>query len=76
MADREQVEKVLAEKVAPRLGMDGGGIELVDLDEEGNVTVRLQGACAGCPGARMTVKMFVERVLKEDLPDVKAVEAI
>jgi len=76
MPDREQIEKVLAEQIAPRLGMDGGGIELVDVDEEGNVKVRLRGACAGCPGARMTIKMFVERTLVEDVPGVKTVEAV
>ena len=76
MIDREQVEKVLAEQVAPRLAMDGGGIELVELTEDGVAKVRLQGACQGCPGARMTLQMGVERVLKEAIPEIKAVEAI
>ena len=76
MADREQVEKVLAEKIAPRLAADGGGIELVEVDEDGVVKVRLCGHCAGCPGARMTLQMGVERILKEELPEVTAVEAV
>ena len=76
MADREQVEKVLAEQVAPRLAMDGGGIELVELTEDNVAKVRLKGACHGCPGARMTLQMGVERILQEAVPDIKAVEAV
>ena len=76
MALREEVEKILGEQIAPRLAMDGGGIELVDVTDEGVVTVRLQGACSGCPGARMTLQMGVERILKEALPDVKSVESV
>ena len=76
MADRAEVEKVLAEQIAPRLAMDGGGIELVELTEDNIVRVRLQGACQGCPGARMTLQMGVERILKEHCPDIAAVEAV
>ena len=76
MADRAEVEKVLAEQIAPRLAMDGGGIELVELTEDNIVRVRLQGACQGCPGARMTLQMGVERILKEHCPDLAAVEAV
>ena len=76
MIDREAVQKVLSEQVAPRLAMDGGGIELVDLTEDGVVKVRLQGACQGCPGARMTLQMAVERVLKEEISDITSVEAV
>ena len=76
MATREEIEKVLNEQIAPRLAMDGGGIELVDVTEEGVVKVQLQGACAGCPGARMTMQMGVARILQEALPDVKSVEAV
>ena len=70
---REQVEKSL-QKIRPMLQADGGDVELVDI-EDGIVKLRLQGACAGCPGAQMTLKMGVERQLKEDIPEVKAVEA-
>jgi len=76
MPTREEVEKILAEQVAPRLAMDGGGIELVDVTEDGVVKVRLRGACSGCPGARMTLQMGVERLLKESLSDVKAVVGV
>lgn len=76
MADRERIQKILTQDIAPRLAADGGGIELVDVDDEGVVKVRLQGACQGCPGARMTLKMGVERILKEACPDVTAVEAV
>ena len=76
MATREAVEKVLQEQVASRLALDGGGIELVDVTEDGVVKVRLQGACAGCPGAQMTLQMGVERILKKEFPDVKAVEGV
>ena len=76
MIDRQQVQKVLSEQIAPRLAMDGGGIELVDLTEDGVVKVRLQGACHGCPGARLTLQMGVERILKDAVPEVKGVEAV
>jgi len=76
MVTREAVEKVLSEQIDPRLAMDGGGIELVDVTEEGLVKVRLRGACCGCPGARMTLQMGVERVLKEAIPEVASVEAV
>ena len=76
MVDREEVQKVLSEQVAPRLAMDGGGIELVELSEDGVVKVRLKGACQGCPGARMTLQMGVERILKDAIPEVTGVEAV
>ena len=76
MVTREEVEKVLNEDVAPRLAADGGGLELVDVTEDGIVKVRLRGACAGCPGAKMTLRMGVERILKAKLPDVTAVEGV
>jgi len=71
---REHVEKSL-QKIRPMLQADGGDVELVDV-VDGIVKLRLQGACAGCPGAQMTLKLGVERQLKEDIPEVKAVEAV
>ncbi len=59
---REQVEKIIA-KIRPALQADGGNIELVDV-VDGVVSVRLKGACAGCAGAQMTLKMGVERAIK------------
>ena len=76
MPSREEVQKVLDEQVAPRLAMDGGGSELVEVTDDGVVKVRLQGACRGCPGARMTLAMGVEKLLKDVLPDVKSVEGV
>jgi len=71
---REQVEKSL-QKIRPMLQADGGDVELIDV-QDGIVKLRLQGACAGCPGAQMTLKMGVERQLKQDIPELKAVEAV
>jgi Fe-S cluster biogenesis protein NfuA len=74
---REKIEKVMEEKIRPYLEADGGGLEFVDFNEAtGEVRVRLKGACAGCPGARMTMSMGVEAVLKEEIPEVKKVTAI
>jgi len=76
MISREEVEKILNEEVAPRLAMDGGGIELVEITEDNIVRVRLQGACSGCPGAKMTLEAGVGRILQEALPEVKGVEGV
>jgi Fe-S cluster biogenesis protein NfuA len=71
---RESVEKAL-EKIRPALRADGGDIELIDV-VEGVVRVRLTGACGGCPMSQMTLKMGVEKVLKQQVPEVKSVETI
>jgi Fe-S cluster biogenesis protein NfuA len=71
----EQVKDVI-ESIRPMLQNDGGDIELVGIDEDKSVRVRLQGACRGCPGAQMTLKMGVERLLKERVPEVKEVVAV
>lgn len=71
---RERVEEAL-KKIRPALEADGGGIELVDV-VDGVVRVKLQGACKGCPGAQMTLKMGVEKVIKEEIPEIKSVEAV
>jgi Fe-S cluster biogenesis protein NfuA len=71
---REKVEAAIG-KIRPMLQADGGDIELVDV-EEGVVKVRLQGACAGCPGAQMTLRMGVEKEVKKAVPEVKRVEAV
>ena len=71
----EAVEAVI-EDIRPHLQADGGDIALVDITDEGVVRVRLLGACAGCPGAMMTLKMGVERILKEKLEGVQSVEAV
>jgi Fe-S cluster biogenesis protein NfuA len=72
---REQVEKAL-DKVREMLAVEGGNIELIDVSKEGVVKVRLTGACGCCPMSQMTLKMGVERVLKEEVPQVKEVVAV
>jgi Fe-S cluster biogenesis protein NfuA len=54
----------------------GGDVELVSIDQDNTVNVRLQGACQGCPGAAMTMKMGIERILKQKVPQVKQVVAL
>ena len=71
---KERVEEAL-KKIRPALEADGGGIELVDI-VDGVVSVRLKGACQGCPGAQMTMKMGVEKVIKDLVPEVKSVQAV
>lgn len=67
----------LVDEIRPMLQRDGGDIELVSAAEDtGVVSVRLQGACKGCPGAAMTLKMGVERHLKEHIPEVTEVVAV
>ncbi len=72
---QEKVEKALL-KVRPSLQADGGDVELVEVSDEGVVKVKLTGACGGCPMASMTLKAGIERVLKEEVPEVKRVEAV
>jgi Fe-S cluster biogenesis protein NfuA len=71
---KEKVQAVL-DKIRPALQADGGNIELVDI-VDGIVKVKLLGACQGCMGAQMTLKMGVEKALKEAIPEVKAVQAV
>lgn len=69
--------RAVIDTIRPMLQADGGDIELVSVDEAtGVVSVRLQGACRGCPGAQMTLKMGVERHLKEKVPAVSEVVAV
>lgn len=71
----EKIKKALGE-VRPFLQRDGGDIEFVELTEDKIVKVKLQGHCVGCPGAMMTIKGVVERLLKEKYPEIKGVEAV
>lgn len=68
----EEVKKVL-DQVRPALQADGGDVELVEIAEDGVVKVRLKGACGSCPMSTMTLKMGIERTLKEKIPGVKEV---
>jgi Fe-S cluster biogenesis protein NfuA len=72
---KEKVQAAL-DDIRPQLQADGGDIELVEVTDEGVVKVRLVGACSGCPGAQMTLQMGVERVVKQRVPEVTAVEAV
>jgi Fe-S cluster biogenesis protein NfuA len=73
----EKIKKVLNDEIRPLLQADGGDLEFVAFDEaSGEVQVRLQGACAGCPGATMTLAMGVEARLKEKFPEVKRVVSV
>ena len=69
MIDKEDVAAVL-ELIRPSLQADGGDVQLVDVAEDGTVTVELQGACKGCPMSQMTLANGVERILKERVPGV------
>ncbi len=71
---REKVEAAL-EQVRPALLADGGNVQLIDV-KDGVVKLRLTGACGGCPMATMTLKGGIERVLKEQVPEVKEVIAV
>jgi len=74
MTLREKVEAAL-QKVRPSLQADGGDVELVDVDDEGLVKVKLMGACGGCPMSQMTLKMGIEKILMQNVPEVKGVES-
>ena len=73
---REKVEEILG-KIRPALERDGGNVELVDVEEaSGIVKVKLVGACAGCPMSTLTLKNGIERILKQEVPEVKEVVAV
>jgi Fe-S cluster biogenesis protein NfuA len=72
---KEEVQAAL-DIIRPQLQADGGDAEIVEITDEGIVKVRLKGACGGCPMSQMTLKMGIERVLKERVPAVKSVESV
>ena len=71
---RDKVQSVL-DNIRPSLRADGGDVELVDV-KDGVVSVKLKGACAGCPMSTMTLKNGIERILKQELSDIKEVIAV
>jgi len=71
---RDKVEEVL-NQIRPSLRADGGDVELVDV-QDGIVSVKLTGACAGCPMSTITLKNGIERLLKEEIPGIKEVAAV
>ncbi len=71
---REKVETAL-DRIRPVLQTDGGDVELVDV-KDGVVSLRLTGACKGCPMATMTLRNGIERILREELPEIEEVVAV
>ena len=72
---KEKVEKALDE-IRPVLKADGGNVELVDVTEDGVVKLKLTGACGHCPMSTYTLKMGIEKKIKEKLPEIKSVEQV
>jgi len=71
---QDKVAEVL-NKIRPLLMQDGGDVELIEVNE-GTVKVKLTGACAGCPMSSMTLKMGIEKILKQEVPEIKEVVAV
>ena len=71
---QDKITEVL-DKIRPILMRDGGDVELVEVND-GTVKVKLTGACAGCPMSTMTLKMGIEKILKQEVPEVKEVVAV
>ncbi|MCJ7645404.1 NifU family protein [bacterium] len=72
---KEKVEAAL-NKIRPWLQEDGGDVELVEVTSDGIVKIRLTGACRGCPLSQMTLKVGIEKAIKEEVPEVKEVVAL
>jgi Fe-S cluster biogenesis protein NfuA len=72
----ERIEAVLDEQVRPGLRADGGDIEVVGIDADRIVQVRMAGACQGCPSAIMTLTFGIESTLKAQIPEIRFVEAV
>jgi len=72
---KERVETVI-NKIRPALQADGGDVQLVEVTPDGQVKVKLTGACGGCPMSQMTLKMFIEKTIKKDIPEVKEVVSV
>jgi len=72
---KEKVTEAL-DRIRPFLQRDGGDVQLIDVQENGIVKVRLTGACSGCPMSMMTLKNAIESTLKQEIPEVTSVEAV
>ena len=72
----KELVRTALENVRPSLQADGGDVELVSVSEDGVVSVKLTGACAGCPMSEMTLKMGIENYLKKEIPQVTAVVGV
>jgi Fe-S cluster biogenesis protein NfuA len=72
---KEKVEQAL-EKIRPMLMADGGNVDLVEVTDDGVVKLKLTGTCGCCPMSQMTLKMGIEKILKQEVPEVKEVVAL
>jgi Fe-S cluster biogenesis protein NfuA len=72
----QEMVKDTIDNLRGALQSHGGDVELISIDQDNTVNVRLQGACQGCPGAAMTMKLGIERILKQKVPQVKQVVAV
>ncbi len=72
----EENIKAALENIRPFLQRDGGDVEFVEYTEDKVVLVRLKGHCAGCPYSQMTIKQGIESLLREQYPEIKAVESV
>ncbi len=75
MIDRQKVISTL-DKIRPSLQADGGDVELINIREDNVIEVKLRGACGSCPMATLTLKAGIERILKEEIPEVKEVVSV
>jgi Fe-S cluster biogenesis protein NfuA len=76
MTEKEQKIEDALNSVRPFLKLDGGDVELLNIDENNIVTLKLLGACSGCSMSHMTMKAGIEEAIKKILPEVKSVVAI
>lgn len=76
MKEKKEKVKSILDSLRPMLQADGGDVELVDVNEDGSIKVKLKGACGGCPMAQMTLKNGIEQKLKKELNWIKKVEAV
>jgi len=72
---RDRVESAL-NRIRPAVQMDGGDVQLVDVSEDGVVTVQMMGACGGCPMSMLTLKAGIERIIKSQVPEVTEIVAV
>jgi len=75
MIEKEKIESVL-NKVRPSIQADGGDVELINIREDNVIEVRLKGTCNGCPMATLTLKVGIERLIKEEVPEVVEVISV
>lgn len=75
MITKQKIEEVL-DKIRPSIQADGGDVELVSIRDDNVVEVRLTGACKGCPMSTLTLKAGIERVIKQEIDEVKEVISV